>query len=208
MDTSYAFTDPRAQTVWAKKLFDYSLPNTAMSALMGNTPDAFIHMDKELVKKAGATIVFKADDLFDNAGVGDDGDTTGNEGQIKTRNMSLLVHERANATKSAGHMSEKLTNSKFRPDSMRKLGNWIKEAIEDDTAAAIFGLYNENSSSSEIQTINESYPTSQRIFYGGQTVAGVLANSGASLGSDALLLSLIHISEPRDRTRSRMPSSA
>jgi len=187
METSYAFTDPRAQTIWAKKLFDYAMPNILLKALMGNNANAFIHMDKDLINKVGATIVFKARQRLENTGVGDDGNTTGNEGQIKRRNMSLLVHERANSTVSAGHMSEKLTDSKFRPDSKLELGDWVTECIEDDTATAIFGLYNENSSSSSIETINESYPTSLRIFYGGQSAAGTLANGGASYGTDALL---------------------
>lgn len=187
METSYAFTDPRAQTIWAKKLFDYAMPNIMLSALMGNNSNAFIHVDKELLKKTGATIVFKARQRLENVGVGDDGDTTGNEGQIKRRNMSLVVHERANSTVSAGKMSEKLTDSKFREDSKMELGDWVTECIEDDTATAIFGLYNENSSSANIQTINESYPTSSRIYYGGQSAAGTLANSGASFTTDALL---------------------
>jgi len=187
METSYAFADPRAQTVWAAKLFDYAMPNNLLSPLMGNNANAFIHVDKELVKKVGATIVFKARQKLDNAGVGDDGNTTGSEGQIKRRNMSMLVHERANSTVSAGHMSEKLTDSKFREDSKLELGDWITECQENDMASAIFGLYNENSSSGDIETINESYPTSSRIFYGGQTAAGVIANGGASYTTDALL---------------------
>lgn len=187
METSYAFADPRAQTVWAKFLWDYALPNVIVSALMGKTSSHFIHVDKELVKKIGATQIFKARQRLNNAGVGDDGNTTGNEGQIKRRNMALIVHERANSTVSAGKMSEKLTDSVFREDSKLELGDWVTEAIEDDTATAIFGGYNENSSSSDIETINERYPSSLRIYYGGQKADGTLANGGASFGSDALL---------------------
>ena len=186
-DTNYAFTDPRAQTIWATKLFDYAMPNIMLRALMGKDAGAFIHVDKDLLKKYGATIVFKARQRLDNAGVGDDGDTRRNEGRIRRRNMSLLVHERANSTISAGKMSEKLTDSKFREDSKLELGDWVTECIEDDTATAMAGGYNENSGGADIQTVNEKYPTSLRIFYGGQTVAGALANSGASFGTDALL---------------------
>lgn len=187
METSYAFTDPRAQTIWAKKLWDYAMPNVIVSALMGNSRNHFIHVDKELVKKVGATIIFKARQPLENAGVGDDGDTTGSEGQIKRRNMALVVHERANSTVSAGKMSEKLTDSDFREDSKLELGDWVTECIENDTATAIFGGYNENASSGDIETINESYPTDNRIYYGGQSAAGTLANGGASFTTDALL---------------------
>ena len=187
METSYAFADPRAQTVWTKKLFDYAMPNVLLGALMGKNANAFIHMSKELVKKVGATIVFKARQRLDGAGVGDDGSTIGNEGQIRRRNMTLIVHERAFATVSAGRMSEKLTDSVFREDAKTELGDWVSECIEDDTATAIFGLYNENSSSSSIETVNENYPSSSRIYYGGQNADGTLANSGASFTTDALL---------------------
>jgi len=187
METSYAFTDPRAQTVWAKKLWDYAMPNVIVSALMGKTPNHFIHVDKDLVGKTGATMVFKARQRLDSPGVGDDGNTTGSEGQIKRRNMTLLVHERAHSTVSAGKMSEKLTDSDFREDSKLELGDWVTECIEDDTATGLFGLYNENSSSSSIETINESYPTSSRIYYGGQDASGTLDNSGASHADDAAL---------------------
>jgi len=187
METSYAFTDPRAQTVWAKKLFEYAMPNVLLAALMGKNANAFIHVSKELVEKVGATIIFKARQRLDNAGVGDDGDTRNSEGQIKRRNMTLVVHERANSTVSAGRMSEKLTDSNFREDSKLELGDWVTECIEDDTATAIFGLYNENSSSGDIETVNENYPSDNRIYYGGQNADGTLANSGASFTTDALL---------------------
>ena len=186
-DTSYAFTDPRAQTVWAKKLFDYAMPNIMLSALMGQTSNDFFHVDKNLTKKAGGEVVFKARQRLTGAGVGDDGDTTNNAQQIRRRNMSVQVHERATRTQSAGKFSEQMTDSKFREDSKLELGDWITEAIEDDLATCAAGLYNENSSSAAIQTINESYPTSARIHYGGQTAEGVLGNSGASYGSDNLL---------------------
>lgn len=186
-DTSYAFTDPRAQTVWAKHLFDYSMPNIMLSALMGQTSNDFFHVDKNLTKKAGGDVVFKARQRLTGAGVGDDGDTTDNAQQIKRRNMNVQVHERATRTQSAGKFSEQLTDSKFREDSKLELGDWITEALENDLATCAAGLYNENSSSGAVQTINESYPTAQRIFYGGQTVAGVISNSGASYLTDALL---------------------
>ena len=187
MDTSYAFTDPRAQTVWSKHLFDYCMPNIMLSPLMGQTSNDFIHVDKDLTKKSGGTIVFKARERLSGAGVGDDGDTTNNAQRIKRRNMSLTIHERATRTQSAGKMSEQLTDSKFRADSKLELGDWITEIIENDLVTACAGLYNENSSSGDIQTINESYPSSARIYYGGQKADGTLGNSGTDYGTDALL---------------------
>lgn len=187
MDTSYAFTDPRAQTVWAKHLFDYAMPNIMLSALMGQTSNDFFHIDKNLTKKAGGEVVFKARQRLTGAGVGDDGDTTDHAQQIRRRNMSVQIHERATRTQSAGKFSEQMTDSKFREDSKLELGDWITEAIEDDLVTCAAGLYNENSSSAAIQTINESYPTTARIHYGGQNADGTIGNSGTSYGTDALL---------------------
>jgi len=186
-DTSYAFGDPRAQTVWEKYLFEYFPQNIMLTPLMGKDGNSCIHVNKELLSKPGGTVILKARQRLDGAGVGDDGDTTGNAQQIKRRNMSINVHERATRTQSAGILSEQLTDSDFRSDSKLELGDWIGERIENDLITSAAGLYNENSSSSEIETINESYPSSARIYYGGQNAAGVLGNSGASYGTDALM---------------------
>jgi len=186
-DTSYAFTDPRAQTVWEKFLFDYCMPNIMLSPLMGQTSNDFIHVSKDLTKKPGGEVVVKARQRLSGAGVGDDGDTTNNAQQIKRRNMSILIHERATRTQSAGKFSEQMTDSKFREDSKLELGDWITEIMENDLVTAAAGLYNENSSSGDIETINESYPTTARIYYGGQNADGTLGNSGTSYGTDALL---------------------
>lgn len=191
-DTSYAFADPRAQTVWADILFDYSLPNVIFGPLMGKTSNSFIHTNKELLTKDGLTVVFKARQRLRGAGVGDDGDTTGNAQAIKRRNMSVIAHERATRTQSAGAVSEALTDSVFRPDSKMELGDWITEAIENDIATCATGGYNVNSSSNDIATINEvsganPQVSSARIYRGGQNAAGTLGNSGASYDSTALM---------------------
>ena len=183
--TSYAFTDPRAQTVWSLAVFAYGLQNMFFTGMMGKDRNSLIHTNTDLLTRKGGTIITQSRLPLDNVGVGDDGNTTGNEGQIRRRNMSTTVHERANSTVSAGRMSEQLTASEFREDSRVDLGEWISEAMEDDISTSAAGLYNVNSSSNAIETINESYPTSDRIFYGGQSAAGAIANSGASWSDDA-----------------------
>ncbi len=189
--TSYAFTDPRAQTVWSLAVFAYGLQNMFFTGMMGKDRNSLIHVNTDLLTKKGGTIITQSRQPLDNVGVGDDGDTRGNEGQIRRRNMSTEVHGRANSTVSAGDVSEQLTASEFREDSRVDLGEWLSEAMEDDISTSAAGLYNVNSSSNDIQTINESYPTSDRIHYGGQNAAGTLATAGgvvgASFGTDALL---------------------
>ncbi len=187
IDTSYGFADPRAQTVWSLAVFVYGLQNMFFTGMMGKDKNSLIHVNTDLLTKKGGTIITQSRTPLDNVGVGDDGDTRGNEAQIKRRNMSTTVHERANSTVSAGKLSEQLTASEFREDSKVDLGEWVSEAMEDDISTSAAGLYNVNSSSNSIQTINESYPTSDRIYYGGQNAAGAISNSGVSFGTDALL---------------------
>jgi len=191
--TSYAFTDPRAQTLWAPDMFEYALENSRLTMLMGNSKDSIVHVNKDLTTKQGGTIIFKLRNRLTGGGQGDDGDTTGNEEAITKGNMSLEVHERMHAVVSAGKMSEQLTDTKgvdgFRGDAKEELGVWTSEAIEDDLVTCLSGCYNENSGGADIQTVNESYPESDRIWYGGQSITSspALGNSGTSYATDALL---------------------
>jgi hypothetical protein len=187
-DTSFAFTDPRAQTVWENKLFEYSLQNMIFLGLLGKTGNSFIHVNKELLSNTKSlTLRLEADEPLRGAGVGDDGDTTGNAQQLKRRNMEITAHERATRTQSAGAVSEHLTRTNFREASRHNLGIWVKEALENDIATCAFGLYNVNSSSNDIATINEAEVSSARIYRGGQNAAGTLGNAGATYASTAAL---------------------
>lgn len=190
-DTSFAFGDPRAQTVWSPQVYAYALQNMFFTKMMGNTGDSAVFVNTDLTTKKGGTVVVESDSPLTGNGVGDDGDTTSAEEQGKVRNMSVTVHERANAMKSAGKLSEQLTATNIRDKAKRDLGVWLGEVMEKDIVTAACGLYNENSGGSAIETINESYPTANRIFYGGQTAAGVMATGGPSshtnYTTDALL---------------------
>jgi hypothetical protein len=185
--TSFAFADPRAQTIWSQAVFVYGLQNMFFTQMMGKDRNSLIHVNTDLLTKKGGTIVVESRNPMSGTGQGDDGNTTGNEERLLRRNMSLTIHERAHSYVSAGKISEQLTSTDIREDGKEDLGEWVAEALEDDIAVAAYGGYNENSSGAAIQTINESYPTSDRIYYGGQTAAGALGNSGVSYGTDALL---------------------
>ena len=185
--TSFAFADPRARTIWSTAVYVYGLQNMFFTGMMGKDKNSLIHVNTDLTTKKGGTIIFESRNPLSGSGVGDDGNTIGSEEALKRRNMSLVVHERAHSYVSAGKMSEQLTSTDVREDGKEDLGEWLSEALENDIVTAAAGLYNENSSSSAIETINESYPTSDRIYYGGQTAAGALGNSGVSYGTDALL---------------------
>lgn len=185
--SSFLTTDPRTQKIWSKKVFVYAFQNMALTPLMGKGKNSLIQVEQRLEKEPGDTIVFKSKSPMSGAGQGDDGNTTGNEEAITRRNMSLVVHERAHSFVSAGPISEQRTDTDIREEGKEDLGDWFAEALENDLITAAAGLYNENSSGAAIETINESYPTSDRIYYGGQSAAGALGNSGVSYATDALL---------------------
>ncbi|MCJ7483878.1 MAG: DUF4043 family protein [Thermodesulfovibrionales bacterium] len=184
--SAFATADPRTQTMWSTKVFKYALQNMGLTMMMGDTDDALIQVDNGLEKRKGVTIIFESSSPMSGAGQGDDGNTTGKEEGLKRRNMSLVVHERAHSYVSAGKISEQRTSTNVREDGKKDLGSWFAEALENDLITAAYGGYNENSSGSAIETINEAYPSSDRINYGGQTLAGVLENSG-TYTTDALL---------------------
>lgn len=187
VNTSFASGDPRTQTIWSKKVFVFAMQNMALTPLMGKDKNSLIQVEQRLLKEVGETIIFKSKSPMSGAGQGDGGNTTGNEEALKRRNMSLTVHERAHSFVSDGPISEQRTDTNVREDGKEDLGDWYTEAFENDLITAAAGLYNENSSGANIETINESYPTSDRIYYGGQTAAGALGNSGATYATDALL---------------------
>jgi len=214
-DSSFGTNDPRTQTKWSRDVFKYALQNVRLMPLMGRDGNDAIHTVMDLDNdEAGDTIVIKSRDPLSGAGQGDDGNTTGNEEALRRRNMSIVVHERSHSTVSAGAISEKRTDTKFRSASRLDLGEWWGEQIENDLITSAAGLYNENASGAAIETINESYPTSDRIYYGGQSAAGTLGNSGADYTTDALmtagtqtdnLMGTVHLSAQRRRFISVAP---
>lgn len=191
INTSFASGDPRTETTWSKDTFVYAMKNMALTPLMGKSNNDLIHVNQKLTEIPGDTVIFKSKFPLSGAGQGDGGTVTGNEGQLKRRNMSITVHERAHGVVSDGPISEQRTNTNIRPEAKEDLGDWYTEAFENDLITSMAGLYNENSSGAAIETINESYPTSDRIHYGGQTAAGVLATGPSGVGSSFLTDALL-----------------
>jgi len=186
-DSAFAQADPRTQTKWSTKVFKYALQNMGLTMMMGDKKDALIQVDNGLEKRKGTTIIFESREPMSGAGQGDDGNTTGKEESLKRRNMSLIVHERAHSYVSAGKISEQRTATDVREDGKDDLGEWFAEAMENDLITTACGLYNENSSSSAIETINEAYPSSNRIYYGGQSLDGTTNPATTSYATDAAL---------------------
>lgn len=190
-NTTFGTNDPLTHKIWSKGTMAFALQNMALLPLMGTTPESIVHTKKDLTVIPGDTITFSADENDTNdPGQGDNGTTEGNEVALRRRNMKVEVHERAQGTRPDGKMTMQRTDiyktAGFRAFAKRKLGIWAQEAWEKDLVNCAAGLYNENSSGAAIETINESYPTAQRIRYGGQNI-GATPALGTTYSTDAAL---------------------
>ncbi len=190
--TTFATNDPNTQKIWRSETIKYALRNMALLPLQGTTAESILFMHKDLTRRPGETIVIPGDTPMSGAGQGDDGNNEGNEVALGVRNMSITIHERSIAVRAAGQMSLQRTDifraDKFRAFARDRMAVWFQQAQEDDWINTLAGLYNENSSGSAIETINDAdmYPTTSRIYYGGQSV-GATPAVGAGYATDALL---------------------
>jgi len=190
--TTFGTNDPNTQKIWQSQTIKYALRNMALLPLMGTTPESIIFQQKDLTRKPGDTIVIPGDQPMSGAGQGDDGNNEGLEVALGRRNMSITLHERSIAVRAAGQMSLQRTDifraDKFRSFARDRMSIWWQEAQEDDLVNTLAGLYNENSSGAAIEVINDAamYPTTNRIYYGGQSI-GATPALGTAYTTDALL---------------------
>jgi len=186
--TSFPTTEPLVLDQRADYWFPYTMQLYRLAALLGDTPNHIGHVNVDLTKKAGETIYFAGGNPLSEGGKGDDGDTGTGEA-MGQRNTNITVHENSHSTSSAGPMSQQRmqdfrTIDQFRQQGDRHLAEWRAERIENDSICALAGLYNENSGGADIQTITEIYPTSTRIYFGGQSI-GASAALGTRYTTDA-----------------------
>ncbi len=190
--TTFGTNDPNTQKIWQGTTIKYALRNMALLPLMGTTPESIIFQQKDLTRHPGDTIVIPGDTPMTGAGSGDDGSNEGAEVALGVRNMNIVIHERSIAVRAAGQMSLQRTDifraDKFRSFARRKMSEWWQQAQEDDLVNMLAGLYNENSSGAAIEVINDTdmYPTTNRIYYGGQSIGASPVMDTASATDAAL----------------------
>jgi len=186
--TQFLNANRLSQEQWSATFFEYTLENMLLSRFMGTGNDSVIQVDKGLSKGPGDKVTFRMRAPLSNAGGYDDSDLEDNEESMNFFNFPVTVHERGNAVRSAGKMTDKRTSINIRAEAGEALGDWAAEQLDDDLVYALSGLGNQNTyageGTSDIETVNEHAPSSSRIYYGGQTAAGVV---GTAKTSDALL---------------------
>jgi len=191
--TQIAWADPRVIKLYSPQMFAYALANNRLIHLVGTDPHCAILKNEDLTRKPGGDVVFKIKKPLSGTGQGDYGNTVNNEQQMEWGNMSVRVHQRMTAILSGGILAEQLTDvygvAAWRKEMMDSCAEWNAEIQENDLITTAAGLYNENSGGASIETINESAPTTNRIWRGGQEIDStpILGNSGVSYASDALL---------------------
>jgi len=178
MDTQFLHENRLTQEKWPQTFFEFKLENMMLSKFMGTGPDNIIQINKDLTgKEVGDRLTFQLELPLSNAGQGDDGTLESNEESMNFYNFQLQIHERSNAVRSAGKMSDKRTKVDIRRQATGALGRWAAEQEDNDLVYALSGLGNQNTyageDTSDIKTVNEHAPSANRILYGGQTVAGV-----------------------------------
>lgn len=189
-DTSILSANRLTQEKWPATVFEIMLENMLFSKQIGTETDSMIVMDADLTKGPGDKVTFELDMPLSNAGGTDDSDLEGNEEAMVFMNFPVEVHERSNAVKSAGKMSEKRSAIKILTKATFALGRWDAEQVDNDLLWGLSGLGNQNTyageGTSSILSLNEKAPSSGRIFFGGATAAGtVLTETSDSLIGDA-----------------------
>lgn len=164
---------------WSNTFFQWMLQNSMLSKFMGKGPDNIIRIDTDLTVGAGNKVTFKITPPLEEAGGYDNSDIEGNEEAMIAYNFPVEIHERNHGVRASGKMSEKFTEFDVIKEATYGLGRWAaNNCIDQDLLWAMCGLGNQNTyageGTSSIQTVNEKAPSSDRIVYGGQTVAGVV----------------------------------
>lgn len=176
--TSILNPNALTQEAWPKTFFEFMLQNMLFSDMMGPPgSDMPIIIDRTLVGRPGDTITFELDQPLSDAGQGDDGTLEGNEEVMSFWNMPMTLHERANAVRSAGLMTDKRAAINILTKGFYALNRWGADQVENDLVYAMCGIGNQGTyageGSSDIETVNEVAPSTNRVLYGGQTVARV-----------------------------------
>ncbi len=188
--TSILNPNQLTQRAWPQTAFLIMLENMQMSTLMSENNDMPIVIDRTLQGRPGDQVIFELDMPLSSAGGTDDSDIEGKEEAMSFFNFPVTIHERNHGVRSSGKMTDKRAAIKIRSKATFALARWMAEQVENDLIWGLSGLGNQNTfageGTSSILTINEKAPSSNRIFFGGQTIAGVvIEETSDSLIGDA-----------------------
>ena len=183
--TSILNANELTQKAWPQTIFRIMLENMQLSGLMSEGNDMPIVIDRTLQGRPGDQVIFELDMPLASAGGTDDSDIEGNEEAMSFFNFPVTIHERNHGVRSAGKMTDKRSAVKIRSKAAFAIARWSAEQVEDDMIWGLSGIGNQNTypgeGTSAILTVNEKAPSTTRIWFGGQTVAGVVIEETTDL---------------------------
>ncbi len=178
--TEFLNANALTQKEWSKTRLKWMLANSILSKFMGTPEEGkpiMIDSALEGKPKKGDTVTYSIIPALTGAGIGDDGTLEGSEEAVDQWNMPVTLHERGNGVVIKGLMSDKRTAFNILKDGFNLLAPWSMEQEENDLIYALCGIGNQGGyvgeGATDIETVNEKAPSANRIYFGGQTVAGV-----------------------------------
>ena len=182
MATPILHANELTQKKWSETVFKWKLANMLFSQFMGvqGTPEGSnspIVTNQDLSKdQRGDQIIFRLRAPITDAGGHDDSKIEGNEATLSWYNMPLIIHERSQGVVPEGKMTMKRTAIDILKEGFESLVDWAAEQEDNDIVWSLCGLGNQGGyvgeGATEIATVNEKAPSTNRILRGGQTLAG------------------------------------
>ena len=171
-------SNPLTPMLWAKKFMKYALEANffAKAGFIGEGKDALFKLHKDLSVKAGNKVRVPMTGPLTGTGGGDNFNSEDIMEAYEDFYMDVEVHERGNTTGIDGPMTVQYMIEDWPKAATERLAAWKGWIMELEQIAALCGLYN---LSSDVESVNEHEPTSGRIAYGGETVAGVIGPDSA-----------------------------
>jgi N4-gp56 family major capsid protein len=132
------------QKAWSGTVFEIMLDDMQLSKLMGEGNGMPIITDGELRDRPGDQIIFELDMPLTNEGGTDDSDIEGNEEAMSFFNFPVIIHERSNAVRTKGLMTDKRSAVKIMSKATFALARWAGEQLENDLIWSLSGIGNQN----------------------------------------------------------------
>lgn len=138
-----------------------------------------IIVNQDLKERPGDEVVFHQIQRPSSGGIGDGGRIKDNEEVMNIHNFTVVVHERGNGIATGTPISSKRTQydtRQFLEKASMGLTQWGSDEQEKDLRYAVSGIGNQGSyvgeGASNIETVNERAPSTNRIKRGGQDSSG------------------------------------
>jgi len=173
-DTGFRSDSDQTVKIWSALLYKEALKTIYFGKFVRSDDLSIIQTKDDLTKEAGDQIGFDLRTRLSGGGRTDDQDLEGYEEALTFYGWSVLLHLRANAVKAKGKMSMRRTKHNIMTNAKNALGDWMAEMIDTDTVLALSGLANSAIVDDDDAIIAAVNPSTNRIWFGGQTTGGVL----------------------------------